>query len=379
MRLAWSKPFISVNTMLLSSRDTRKLATLHTQPINRYSFAKSISIIYSIPYIRQHAISMDDPNKNALEADNSLETSDADTAKNAAEAAKEDLAIKHETIGTKIRGLLSHLNIYLLLFILVILLALIIAFLAMRSNNQQTAKDAIKSSQDLTQETIDQLKDTQSVLGDPKQTLNIESNAIFSGKVLVRDSLDVAGTIKVGGSLSLPGITVSGTSSFDSVQINNLQISGDTAIQGTLSVQKGITVSGSATFSGPISAPQVTTDNLELNNDLKINRHIDTGGPAPGITPGSSIGGGGTVSINGTDTAGTVTINTGGSTGGGILANMTFSRPFNETPHCVVSPIGYGAAALDYYLTRTVNGFTIATTNAPPGGTSFSFDYVCID
>ena len=49
----------------------------------------------------------------------------------------------------------------------------------------------------------------------------------------MRDSLDVAGTIRVGGALSLPGITVSGTSAFENVQVaSNLSIAGNAAVTG---------------------------------------------------------------------------------------------------------------------------------------------------
>lgn len=336
---------------------------------------------------------MDQEKKDSLEADESLESVDAGT-ETAPASGKEIDANKaddkdkkdgkkdgksDEKKGNLFQRLISHVNIYFLLFIFIMLLAAIIIFLAMRINKKTDTSNNPVSSQDLSQDTLDKLKESENNIGDPKQTLNIESNAVFSGKVLVRDSLDVAGTIKVGGNLSLPGITVAGTSTFDEVQMNTMQVAEDAQILGTLSVQKGLTVSGGGTFSGPISAPQITVETFQLANDLIITRHIDAGGSTPTISAGGGIGGGGTVSVSGADTAGTVTINTGGGTSAGLLATVTFARAFNETPHVVITPVGSAAAQTGYYITRTRNGFTVNANNTPPVGASISFDYVAID
>lgn len=280
--------------------------------------------------------------------------------------------------GSRIRGLISHFNIYLLLFILLVVIASGFTLVSIQRNKKE-AKPTTIETQALNQDTLNKLNSTDTKVGDPKQTLSVESNAIFSGKVLIRDSLDVAGTIKVGGSLSLAGLTVAGTSSFDQIQSNKLTVSGDANISGQLTVQKGLTVSGGASFGGPISAPQITVQSFQLSGDLQLQRHIDTGGNTPGKTDGSKLGSGGTASISGTDTAGTVTINLGGSpqAGDGCFVTITFAQKFNSTPHVVITPVGANAAALNYYVTRNTSNFQICATNTSTG--SFSFDYVAID
>ena len=196
---------------------------------------------------------------------------------------------------------------------------------------------------------------------------------MFAGKVLIRDGLDVAGPIKVGGDLSLPGITVSGKSAFDEVQLNSLSIAGDTSIQGTLVVQKGLTVNGQASFSGSLSAPSIITDALSLTGDIQFARHIDAGGGTPSISAGA-VGSGGTVTISGTDTAGTITINIGSGGGTGVLATVTFANGFGGTPHVVISPVN--AAAPNAYVTnRTTSGFSIFSSTQP----TVSFDYIVVD
>jgi hypothetical protein len=130
---------------------------------------------------------------------------------------------------------ITHINVYLLLFIFIVILSGAVVFVGVQ-RGKKAANTTTITTQPLTQEAIGQLKDSEAKVGDPKQTLTIESNAIFSGKVLIRDSLDVAGGIKVGSALSLPGISVSGTSTFDQLQANKLSVAGDASIQGQLNL-----------------------------------------------------------------------------------------------------------------------------------------------
>lgn len=283
-----------------------------------------------------------------------------------------------QSIAKRIQGLITGLNIYLVLFIFIVVLAAGIVLIGIQRNKKAAAPTTV-NTQTLSAEDLKKIAESEQKVGDPKSTLSIESNAIFSGKVLIRDSLDVAGTIKVGGALSLPGISVSGESSFDQIKANNLTITGNTAIQGQLTIQKGLTSSGGASFGGPISAPTLTVQSLQISGDLQITRHIDAGGGTPGKVDGSALGSGGTVSVSGSDTAGTITVNTGGGPGAGCFVTVNFTQKFSGNPHVVVSPVGSGAASLQYYINRNSSNFSLCTANAPGGGQSFSFDYVAID
>lgn len=315
------------------------------------------------------------PEENTLE-ENSLETTGAASSTPNPTDNKPEAPKKKR--GGGLRGLASRINIYFLLFILIVVLSGFIVFIGLQRTKKELATPSINTTP-LTQEELDQLNKSDSTVGDPKQTLSIESNAIFSGTVLVKGGLDVAGTLKVGGALNLPGITVSGDSSFDNLSANRMSISGDSNIQGSLNVQNNITAAGSGQFGGPLSAPQITTQSLVISGDLAISRHIDGGGGTPGLSNGTALGGGGTASVSGTDTAGTVTINTGGGPGTGCFATISFTQQFSQVPHVVITPVGSAAAALNYYVNRNVNSFQICTTNPAPGNANFSFDYVAID
>lgn len=285
---------------------------------------------------------------------------------------------KKKSAKNIVQGLIGRINIYMLLFILIVVVVIGFTLVSVQRNKKEAAPTTIQT-QPLTQDALNKLNASNSSVGDPKQTLSIESNAIFTGKVLIRDSLDVAGTIKVGGSLTLPGLTVSGTSSFDQLQANKITSAGDANIQGQLTVQKGLTTSGGASFGGPITAPQITVQSFQLSGDLQLQRHIDAGGGTPGKTDGGALGSGGTSSVSGTDTAGTITINTGGSPGVGCFITVTFAQKFNATPHIVITPVGASAGGLSYYITRTNGSFSVCSDNPAPAGASFGFDYIAID
>lgn len=275
-------------------------------------------------------------------------------------------------------ALANRINIYLLLFILLLVLAGAVSIIGYIKSRDSGKKAQDITSEPLSQEVLDQLRATDVSVGDPKQVLTVESNAVFGGTVLVRGGLEVAGAIKVGGPLTLPGITVAGISNFDQVQMNSLQVANNTTVQGQLAVQRGLTVSGSASISGSLSAGALIIDTLQVNRDLQLNRHIDAGGGTPGRSNGGALGSGGTSSVSGTDTAGTVNINTGGGPGGGCFITVTFTQRFSSTPHVVITPVGAGAAGLNYYVERSSGDFRVCATN-PSASQGYVFDYIVID
>lgn len=320
--------------------------------------------------------------KGTNSEDNSLENLEDASEVKVSKSAVQDAVIKKSGPITKLKSIITRLNVYFLLFLLLVVIALMILFIVYTSStNQEQAK---LETQELTQESINELIGSDAKVGDPKQLLTVESDSVFNGQVLIRDGLDVAGPIKVGGSLSLPGITVSGQSAFDEVTVNRLSIAGDAQIQGQLTVQQGLSVSGPVTFSGTLSAANFSIQTLTVEQDARFNRHIDAAGPTPNVTKGAAVGSGGTVTISGTDTSGTVGVNIGGGAGSGNLATVTFANAFSGNPHVVITPVApQGSSLVDgtrqfYISNRTSTSFTIAVSSGLPSG-SISFDYVVID
>jgi cytoskeletal protein CcmA (bactofilin family) len=270
-------------------------------------------------------------------------------------------------------------NIYLLLFGAVILLAGIIILIAYLQD-QHSAKTNRLQTQSLSQSTLQQLANSDATVGSNQSVLNVQSSAVFAGQVLIRQNLEIAGNLQIGGTLALSNLTVSGTSQFGQATVNqNLAVAGNTAIQGATTIAKSLQVNGSGTFSGPLSAPQITTSSLQLNGDLVLTHHISVGGSTPTRSGGTALGSGGSVSISGSDTAGSISVNTGSSPAAGCFVTITFTTKYNATPHVLVTPIGSAAGGLSYYVDRSTTNFSICDSTTPPTGNSFGFDYFVLD
>lgn len=342
-------------------------------------------------YILKEPMNQDPP---TLES-NSLETPEPVQAAPAAEPAAGSVpqtpldtgvvnpdAPKSSQYGPKeklLGRILGKLNIYTFLLIIVLLILGIATFFALRQNRTAHNNSALKT-QELTQEAIDRLAETSPTVGSTSETLNIASNAIFNGSILVKGAIDVAGGLKIGSALSLPTINVGETATVELLAAKRVTVAGDTAVQGKMTIQNGLSVIGGGSFSGPLSASQVSTDKLQLNGDLQLTQHIDPNGASPGRTNGSALGSGGTASVSGTDTAGTVVINTGNSAPAGCFVTVNFTKAFSATPHVVISPSSSTAGTLSYYTNRTTTSFSVCSAGDPPDNTAnISFDYIVID
>lgn len=277
--------------------------------------------------------------------------------------------------GPLLARIRNAINIYFVIFILLVITAAIVIFVSLKP--ETPSKQNTTSS--LTDQQLSALKGNTTLIGDAKQTLDIQSNSIFEGQVLVRSDLNVAGAIKVGGGLTLPSVSVAGTGNFGQLGINGgINVGGDTILQGQLTVQKNLSVGGSANFTN-LSVSQLNVTSLNFKGDLSVARHISTSGGNPSKSNGSALGSGGTASVSGSDTAGSITINTGSGPSAGLFITISFVQKFASTPHVVVTPIGSAAAGINYYVTRDVNGFSVGTTSTPPAGSNFGFDYLVLN
>lgn len=273
-----------------------------------------------------------------------------------------------------IKGFIARFNIYLSMFILIVLVASIIVTIAFYQSKKGSS--SIVKTEGLSQSTLQQLANSDATVGGPTNVLNVESNAVFAGKVLVKDNVDIAGGLQVSGTVGFGALTITGDSNLNQVNVaKGLNVGGNLAVQGTGTFNSGIQVAGSGTFSGPITTPQITTPNFQLNGNLTITHHFIVGGPRPQTSPGNALGVGGTASIGGSDTAGDVTINIGGGPTAGCFITVQFSTPYSQTPYVIVSPVGASAAGISYYINKTDSTFSICTTTAAPANSSFDFDY----
>ncbi len=275
-----------------------------------------------------------------------------------------------------IRRLFRRFNVYFLLFVLIMVVACVIVAVNYL-NSQKPPKESTIESRSLTEDALKQLSNTDVSVGDASQTFTIQGNAIVTGQTLMRGDLNVAGNFQTGGSIKGPSITISGSSNLGATQANSLQVAQDVAIQGNTSM-RDLSVSGSSTFKGAMTASQITASRLILSGNavLEVPNHLAFTGPSPSRTINTSaLGSGGSASVNGSDTTGTVNINTGNSPAAGCFVRIAFRQAFTRQPHVIISPIGAGAGRTSYYVTRDTNGFSICAATPAPAHQAFGFDY----
>jgi len=283
----------------------------------------------------------------------------------------------NQSLKKTLLKLSNRWSIYVPIFI-ILLVGLIVVTIIFYNNQHKTSPSI--AQQTLSSSALSKLANSSQTVGNSNEVLTVQSSSIFNGQVLVRGQLQVAGQLEIGGGLTLTGITVSGTSVLNTLQVNkNLSVSGNASIQGTLALQNNLSVNGSASFSGPVSAPQLTVNNLQLSGNLVLTSHIQTNGSIPSVITLGAAGSGGTSSINGSDTAGTVTINSGNSPSAGCYINVNFTTGYSSTPHVLITPVGPNAANLSYYINRSTSNFSVCSTNSPQAGQTYVYDYFVID
>jgi hypothetical protein len=280
-----------------------------------------------------------------------------------------------DTPKTK-RGIPGKKNIWLIVYILIVLGAVAVVIMSVKNSKPTTT---VTKAGSLTDQQLSSLKGNTTLVGDSKQTIDIQGSTIFEGGILARSDVSIAGSLKVGSGISIPSITVGGNGTFGQIGISGgLNVGGDAQVQGQLTVQKNLTVTGAASF-GSLNVSSLGVTTLQLRGDININQHIVASGGNPGRSLGTAVGGGGTASVSGSDTAGTVAINTGSSPPAGCFITVNFTKGFSSTPHVVISPSNSQAAGLQYYTNRGAGSFSICSAGVPAGGTNYIFDYVVIN
>lgn len=304
-----------------------------------------------------------------------LESEPAVSTGNATPESQESL--KPPRLGG-IRNLLKRFNLYLLIFIFILIVAGVIIFIAFSQSKKQSTNTP--KSTGLSNATLQQIANSDASVGGPQQVLNVESNAVFAGKVLVNQSLSVAGGLQVSGNVGFQDINSSGNAQLQSANIlKDLSVGGNLGISGNATINQSLQVKGTGTFTGTVSASQLTTGSLQLSGDLVLNHHLSVGGSTPSSTSGGALGSGGTASVSGSDTSGAISINIGSGPSSGCFATIKFSQAYNKTPYVLVSPVGQSAAGLSFYVTSATTSFNLCVASAAPANSSFSFDYFVVD
>jgi hypothetical protein len=250
----------------------------------------------------------------------------------------------------------------------------------LRSTKTVAPKPAV---QNLSDEEIRKLTDISTNLGTSNQILNFGAGALFRGKVDVAGDLTVGGRFNANGPVTLSQLNITGTSALAGLNVgSNLTVGGVTTLQQGLTVNGLTAINGGLNVSGTASVNALNASNISVNTisiaGPLILSHLQTRGAVPGSAAGGAVGGGGTISVSGNDTAGTININTGSGTAAGVLATVTFRAAYTGGVHVLLSPLTGASAGLQAYVSRTSTGFQVRVDNPPPSGAVFAYDYLVV-
>ncbi len=239
----------------------------------------------------------------------------------------------------------------LILAVCSLVLSIVIgAYVVLRKQEKKPSTPVVINTQNLDNGTLNQLT---TATGDNKQQLTIFPDTLFKNSVEVQHSTTLQ---------------------------SDLTVAGQTNLKGPVTLQQSLAVGGNLTVTGSISGASLSVGNLTISSvsvssDVAFGGHLVPNGGPPTVKA-SLAASGGSVTVSGNDTSGTITINIGnGALQSGEMAIITFNKPFNTTPKVQLTPVTLSASNLRYYATRSVRFFTINTGNAPLADTSYSFDY----
>lgn len=240
--------------------------------------------------------------------------------------------------------------IFTLLAVIAVLALLTAVILYIRSSSKPEPTVVI-NTQSLDNGTLNQLT-TENGAADGKQQLTITPDTLFHNNVTINKDLLVNGRTTLQSALNVA---------------RDLAVGGNTTVGGNLSVTGQISA-------GNLNVGTVSMGTLQISGNLELRGHIVPTGPVPTIKT-SVAAAGGTARIDGTDTAGTITIVMAGAVPAGEMVIVTFNTAFNATPKLQLTPVSNAAAKLDYFATKTAGFFTIEAASLPTPGSTYIFDY----
>jgi cytoskeletal protein CcmA (bactofilin family) len=262
---------------------------------------------------------------------------------------------------SKVKKPLPRKKISIVVGIIAVVIIGLILFGATTSKPpKKTTTTVVINTQSLDTGTLNKLESQNSASGSVQQQLTITPNTLFKNDVSVQGNLSANGTTTIQGAVALnSGLTVHG----------GLVVSSNTTVGGNLSVNGVITA-------GSLNVGSLTLASIQLSGSLTIGGHILTTGSAPTAAANLATSGG-TVSVSGNDTSGTVTINVGNDAlQAGELAVITFHSPYSATPNVQLTPITGPSAALQYFVTRSSSYFSINSALAPTKDGAYVYDYL---
>lgn len=259
----------------------------------------------------------------------------------------------------------------------------------------ETQKELVNNGVTLSSDSLAKLGVNRDTVGEATE-LTVGPNSTFKGDVTIGKNVSIGGSLQLNsdfiadsakvtnlqaGDTKLEKINVNGDGTISTLNLRkDLNVVGTTRLQGQaifsqlVTINNNLNVAGNLAVGGKFAAKSFEASNLVAGQLLTIGGHIVVSGSAPTFQEGSTaLGVGGTASVNGSDSAGTIAVNVGTGAGTGLIGSVNFHASYSSIPSVVVSPVGHPMPGL--YVNRTSTSFTVSTSSALPAG-SYAIDYV---
>jgi len=311
---------------------------------------------------------MDDQQPNTVQP--SSKDSDDQAKQSAVSQVVNNSATTDNGFVTKVRAI----NPLTAMFGVVIIIALVvIAFVTLKQDQVPTF-----NATELSESERSKLLSDGAEIEPNGEILTISPNAEFKNNVEVEKSLEIVGDLTVLGQINWKSQTADGEGGNGGQLLQSAQIAEDLLVGGNSQFNGAVTANGGLSVNGGLNTSSITANQATINGDLRLNRHLVSGGGSVSGSSGGAVGSGGTTNVSGDDVAGTVRINTGGSAPAGRLATVNFRSAYGGTPSVHITPVGSGSAAVSYYIERTSSGFSIYSLSDTPDNTQLQFDYFVV-
>ncbi|MCW2763240.1 MAG: hypothetical protein JWR85_3441, partial [Marmoricola sp.] len=190
-------------------------------------------------------------------------------------------------------------------------------------------------------------------------------------------------SIQNGSSAELSGLTVSGNATVASLNVSGPATLASLTVSGSVTIERNLTVKDSIEV-----AANLTVKGYTKLQDLEIGGHLVTAGDTPAIHLLGAAGTNATVSIEGNDTSGTVTIVTGPAVANdrtyqqpsaGDVVNVRFVREYGAKPRIMLMGSDVLSVKLEVYPGATdKQSFSIGLGKSPEAGRTYVFEYFVV-
>ncbi len=175
--------------------------------------------------------------------------------------------------------------------------------------------------------------------------------------------------------------SVSGMLQVNSAEIGTLNVQGGVMVTGNINTTGDISLGGNLAVAGDATiGGNLTVAGTLTTGRLVVNGHISTGGEVPTVSVLPSAGNNATITIDGNDSAGALTLTTGSqSLQPGDLVKVLFFEKYDRDPRVVITPVGRESAMLGGYVSQTTEEFVLGATTQPEPNKTYKFNYFIVE